>query len=82
MAAEERGGAAERSRVRRDPEPLAVVERRDDVTGFRSRCGVDALQEREDRLRTWLATGGTIEQFDEDHPECHVGGEHVRNNSQ
>jgi hypothetical protein len=47
-----------------NPEPLAIVEERSEVLALPSLRG----RSREDRLRVWLALGGTVEEFDADYP--------------
>lgn len=57
-------------KLQSNPEPLKVVGRRDSVTG------IDALRgrSREDRLRAWLALGGTEDDF----PEAYKDNSHSR----
>jgi hypothetical protein len=52
---------AAQGRLGINPEPLEVVERRDDVTAIAALRG----RSREDKLRTWLALGGTEADFPE-----------------
>lgn len=52
-------------RLQRNPEPLAVVKRRDNVTALAAIRG----RSREDRLRVWLALGGTEDDFPDSREE-------------
>jgi hypothetical protein len=49
------------TRLQINPQPLSVVARRDNVTAVDSIRG----RSRDDRLRTWLALGGSEDDFPE-----------------
>lgn len=53
--------AARSRRLQVNPGPLVAVDRRDDVTGIAALRG----RSREDRMRTWIALGGTEDDFPE-----------------
>lgn len=51
-------------RMNLNPEPLAIVERRDNVTAFARQ----PKRSRADRRRVWVALGGDPDDFDTEYP--------------